>query len=153
TTHSGGITFWDLETARKLRRIPAGPTASARFHPLSGEIIDAEFRGTFCFDVEAEEQGGRHVLALKPKEDFYLGPGAVGVDLAAQVAVLAVAYGDRVLLARSTNSAYGAMEELVGEPGFKTVALSPDGGQVAAGNWKTGDVWVWDRSSGGTKVR
>src|SRR5262249_29927774 len=143
TAHSGGITFWDLDTARKLRRIPAGPTASARFHPLSGEIIDAEFRGTFCFDVEAEEQAGRHVLALKPKEDFYLGPGAVAADFASEIDVLAVAYGDRVRLARSTNSAYAMIDELIGKPGFKTVALSPNGQQVAAGNWKTDDVWVW----------
>jgi WD40 repeat protein len=148
TAHSGGITFWDLATGRKLGRMPAGSTAAARFHPSQGEIIDAEFRGTYCFDVDEETHADRHTFSLRPREDFYLGPGALAVDFAANADVIAVAYGDRVRLARSTNSAYAAMEELIGDPGFKTVAVSPDGRQVAAGNWARPSVWVWNRASG-----
>src|SRR5262249_14492682 len=59
---------------------------------------------------------------------------------------LAVAYDDRIRLARNTNAPYAFLAELVGEPGFKSVAISPDGRQVAAANWKSGEVWLWDRA-------
>lgn len=144
TAHFNGVTLWDLAQSRRLGYMPVGATAAVRFQPLSGDLVNGEFRGAYRFRVETEERPGERALLLKPREDFYLGPGALALDFARDKDVLAVLYDDRIRLARDTNSAYAVLGELVGTPGFKTVAVSPDGRQVAAGNWKSGEAWLWD---------
>jgi WD40 repeat protein len=147
TAHGNGVTFWDLESARRVARMAVGGTTALRFHPVSGDLVNGEFRGAYRFRIETEDRPGEHGLLLKPRQDFYLGPGAQALDFARDTGVLAAAYDDRVRLTRNTNTAFAVLHELVGEPGFKTVALSPDGRQVAAGNWKSTEVWLWEPAS------
>jgi WD40 repeat protein/Tfp pilus assembly protein PilF len=148
TAHGNGISFWDIGSGLELGRMSVGAATAVSFHPASGDLVDIEFRGTYSFTIQRELGPPHDLLTLKPKEDFYLGPGAVAVDLAAHSEVLAVAYDDRIRLSRNTNSAYGALDEFIGEPGFRAVALSPDGAQVAAANWKTAELWLWNRAAG-----
>jgi WD40 repeat protein len=146
TAHANGVTFWDLAKSRRLAGMSVGGTTAVRFHPASGDLVDGEFRGTYCFSVEPDGMANE-ALILKPKKDFYLGTGTVAVDAAAKADVLAIAYDDRIRLARNTNSAYSVIGELIGKPGFRTVAVSPNGLQIAAGNWTTGDVWLWESTN------
>jgi WD40 repeat protein/Tfp pilus assembly protein PilF len=146
SAHMNGITFWDAATGSKLGRMIIGNTTALSFHPVTGDLVDAEFRGTYSFGVERSAPGeSPEIFTVKPRPDFYLGPGAMALDLAAHADMLAVAYDDRVRLNRNTNSAYAIVGEFIGEPGFKSVALSPNGEQIAAANWKTGELWLWNR--------
>jgi WD40 repeat protein len=145
--HLNGVTFWDAATAARLGRMNVGSTKALCFHPVSGELVDAEFRGTYAFAVHSKHQRAQDLLTLAPKQNFYFPPGAVAVDVAGASRVVAVAYDDRVRLAEGTDAADATLGEFIGTPGFKSLAVSPNGQQIVAGNWNTDELWVWDRTS------
>lgn len=143
---SDGLHLWDLPSLAELEHVPLGQTYSAEAWPGHDDLVVRGDHGLHSFGVARETIQDQEALLLGPARAFDCdwGQGQIAVSTNAQT--LFVAQDDQVNIYSTLTCSN--TQTLAGSSGLQTLAVSPDGRWVAAANWKSARVMVWQMPAG-----
>jgi eukaryotic-like serine/threonine-protein kinase len=142
---SDGVHLWDLSSRTELEPVRVGAVRSAAFLPHSGELVTLGFCGLHRFPAARERLRQDELLLLGPPRAFDCPPASGDMAVTPDGAEILVACRDRILLFDLTNDVNRS--ELATPGDLQSIAVSPDGKWIAAGNWARGEVLVWEAAS------
>jgi eukaryotic-like serine/threonine-protein kinase len=140
-----GIHFWDVAEGKLIGSIQLGAVRSLLFDRAKGDLIARSAAGLFRLPLLATAVGHHRVLLAGPPRSISGHSPEGPMSMSADGATLVMVSEDQVLLQNSGNT--GGWIELSAEPGVKALAVSPNGKWIAAGNWLTGSVHIWERET------
>jgi WD40 repeat protein/Flp pilus assembly protein TadD len=138
-----GVAIWDLEAGRQHCVLDLGKAESAPFNPVTGNLVASDFKGVQSVPVRPLETG--RGVQIGPAAGLDVPDDAGRLAFSADGGCLAVAQSNGVLVLDARK--FAPLSEVSDAGGWRTVALSSNGQWLAAGNWVTGEVGVWEVAS------
>jgi RNA polymerase sigma factor (sigma-70 family) len=143
---AGDVVFWDVTTAREVRRLPRVRGLSyALALTADGKTLAAGAdHNLFLWDVATGKMLSRSRVTDQIVCQLLFTPDGK---------MLAIADGtDTILVWDAVNNR--KLHELKGHAGYVAhMALSPDGKTLASGSWRDGNIRLWDLAAGKEKFR
>jgi eukaryotic-like serine/threonine-protein kinase len=138
---NNGIQIWDLHETNQLGSIYLPNLQSVAFHPETEDLLTRSFHGLQRFPA-VRARLRENLWWLGPPCSFDSPPGFGSICLSADGSTVLALQDDQILGfdAESGTNLFA----WPAEPGLKTIAASRDGAWVAAGNWVSGKVFLWN---------
>jgi RNA polymerase sigma factor (sigma-70 family) len=141
---SGNIIFWDVATAREVRRLPhVADIAYALALTADGKTLAVGAnKNVFLWDVATGRMLSQAEVTNETVRQLLFTPDGktLAINDATSTILLWDAIGNKKL------------HDLKGHKGFLTrMALSPDGKTLASGSWQDGNIRLWDIAAGKEK--
>ncbi len=134
-----GVELWNARTRTKLTNLAVGSLNSALF-ATDGTLVIRGVNGLHALPLRWERLG-EDTLIVGPPMLFNFSSDLAQISVGRH-GLIAAANVDRITLFRPDS--FLPLAELSGQPGIRTVALSADESLVAAGNWDSQQVRIWN---------
>jgi serine/threonine protein kinase/WD40 repeat protein len=146
-----GVSLYDMEHHEPIGILPTGETFRVRFHPVDGRLLTSSTpRGVEVWPLKRTwMKSGRELLRLGPPSRFqpeFRKTSSFGISRDGRTTAAQSAVDQNLVVVNRTRSRRRVFH--LQRPGLNGVSVSPNGNWVAAGNWTTQGVAVWDARTG-----
>jgi WD40 repeat protein len=138
-----GVRLWDLAFSREITSLPVGPSESVLFDPDGKSLITAGSSGPQRWPIRPDSETTAGAMRIGPPQALGRAAGLGRVCQSRDGRILGVIQADGLKALDEGSADHRSFE---GQPGLRTVAISPDGKWIATSALSQGlpRVTVWN---------